>query len=172
MGTEFDKLDCQPRVILIGVIRADFAVGGPAKFFKLPQVGLWLLSDKQVGSFELIDEPHGTRCDVPEPHHTIFMTGGEEGGGGGGKGEKERGEGGRGRERKEGGEGRRGREEGKKEGVRRKKEIGRRGVGRREKETGEEGEQYLVTDSNCTEFLALPCAAHPHIHTLDDNNKI
>ena len=61
--------------------------------------------------------------------------------------------------------GRRGREEGKKEGVREKKEIRRRGVGSREKETREEGEQYLVT-SNCTEFLALPCAAHPHIHTL------
>ena len=44
--------------------------------------------------------------------------------------------------------------------MREKKEIRRRGVGSREKETREEGEQYLVT-SNCTESLALPCAAHP-----------
>ena len=152
VGTEFDKLDCQPRVILIGVIRADFAVGGPAKFFKLPQVGLRLLSDKQVGSFELIDEPHGTRCDVPEPHHTIIMTVGERRGGRGGRGRRERRKEGRGEEK-----------EGNREKGSRKK---------RETETGEEGEQYLVTDSNCTEFLALPCAAHPHTHTLDDNSKI
>ena len=133
MRAKLNKLDCQSWVIFKRVVRADFAVGRPAKFFKLPQVGLWLLSNKEVGSLELVDESHGTSCDIPEPHHAIIMT--VEEGGGGRREEGRRKEGGReeGR-RKEGGE-----EEGRGGGGRGRKEGGKgEGKGRERRKRGKE----------------------------------
>ena len=121
---KLNKLDCQSWVIFKRVVRADFAVGRPAKFFKLPQVGLWLLSNKEVGSLELVDESHGTSCDIPEPHHAIIMTVEEGGGGRREEGRREEGRRKEGREegrRKEGGREEEGRGGGGRKGGRRKR---------------------------------------------------